>query len=178
MFNIPDKTIDQVCGNCQAACGPYQLYCKQCGWILPQALADDPNAQAFATQNVDGRPRVEVDLQWGTTFFHQDAQLYVRVMEDEALLPVPIKASPIVIGRRGGSAIPHIDLMPYGAFDLGVSRYHVRIDRANNMLQVMDLESNNGTVLNNQRLEPKLPYVLPNLSVLQLGQMILRVIFA
>jgi hypothetical protein len=178
MFTAPENTIFQICANCQSACGPYQLYCKDCGWILPQALADDPNAHAYATQNVDGSPRLEVDLQWGATFFHQDAQLYLRVMDMETLISVPIRATPIVIGRRGGSAIPHVDLMPYGAFDLGVSRYHARIDRANNMLQVTDLESNNGTVLNNQRLAPKIPYVLPNLSILQIGQMTLRVIFA
>jgi hypothetical protein len=178
MFTDQEKTSDLTCDNCHTTCHHHQLYCLRCGWILPQAIADDPDAQEYATRSLVVNPPYQVDLQWGTSFFHHDAQLYISVMDNDTLFNVPIKASPIVIGRRGGSAIPHVDLMQYSAFELGVSRYHVRIDRVSNMLQVTDLESNNGTLLNNKRLEPKLPYVLPNLSVLQLGQMILRVHFA
>ncbi len=174
-----EETLDQICANCHAACGPFQLYCRQCGWILPQALTADADAYLYATRRVDGHPaEYHGDLQWGTSYFHHDAKLFLKLPNLESLIPVPMKTTPIVIGRRGGSAIPHVDLMPYGGFDLGVSRYHVRIDRDGYTLKIADLESNNGTILNNVRLEPKIPYVLHNHAILQLGSLVLRVLFA
>jgi pSer/pThr/pTyr-binding forkhead associated (FHA) protein len=45
-------------------------------------------------------------------------------------------------------------------------------------LQIVDLNSSNGTFLNRDRLVPQVPHMLRNRAVLQLGRMMLRVKFA
>jgi len=84
---------------------------------------------------------------------------------------------PIVIGRRDPtgtedeSSVPDVDLSPYNAEELGVSRRHLLLNPASDRLQVTDLESGNGTLLNGQKLEPNRPYTLRHDDYLQLGRM-------
>jgi pSer/pThr/pTyr-binding forkhead associated (FHA) protein len=68
-----------------------------------------------------------------------------------------------------------VDLTPFGAATLGVSRRHIVIERVREVLHVTDLGSNNGTHLNRERLVPHTPYTLRNRAVLELGKLILRV---
>jgi len=84
----------------------------------------------------------------------------------------------LVIGRSVGSETVNVDLTPFSALELGVSRRHVRIDRIQDGLQVVDLESANGTYLNRTRLVPGIPHILRNRAVIQLGKLVMRVQFA
>jgi pSer/pThr/pTyr-binding forkhead associated (FHA) protein len=70
-----------------------------------------------------------------------------------------------------------VDLTPFGAKDLGVSRRHLRINRLRDSIRITDLGSSNGTFLNRDRLTPFVAYLLRNRAVLRLGKMILRVRF-
>lgn len=84
----------------------------------------------------------------------------------------------LVIGRRvEGSSDGLLDLSGLGGYHLGLSRRHVRIQRAGNGYQVIDLSSSNGTWLNDERLTPNQPYPLPSGSQLRLGRMRLFVVF-
>src|SRR5690242_19699869 len=68
----------------------------------------------------------------------------------------------ITIGRnvQGEAKRPDIDLEPYGAEGLGVSRPHVAFFVSGERLMIMDLASNNGTFLNGNRLTPNEGYRL------------------
>jgi hypothetical protein len=95
-------------------------------------------------------------------------------------IPVSLKLrvdSRLVVGRndKRQSAQPDIDLGPYGAEELGVSRQHLALHTENDNLFVTDLQSNNGTLLNDTRLEQAKPHTLKNNDVLQLGRMQLTV---
>lgn len=63
----------------------------------------------------------------------------------------------VVVGRYSQhmQEQPHIDLVPYGAFEKGVSRFHALLRRVNGELIVEDLASSNGTWLNGRRLEAR-----------------------
>ncbi|MEP7289250.1 MAG: FHA domain-containing protein [Chloroflexota bacterium] len=167
------STASQTCVNCQTVCGADELYCLFCGYILPKALKS-----VQRTQNLDGTANRNVDLQWGTGYFHDRANLYLRLVDNQQVIPVPFETRSIILGRERDGTNATIDLTPFGAREQGVSRRHVRIDRLQDFLQVVDLESANGTFINRNRIAPGVVHTLRNRAVLQLGKMILRVQFA
>jgi DNA-binding response OmpR family regulator len=79
----------------------------------------------------------------------------------------------IIIGRydKTSQSQPDIDLGGYGAEEKGVSRRHLAIRADDEQLVVIDLGSGNGTLLNNNRLDPNVPYPVKNEDKLQLGLM-------
>jgi FHA domain len=115
-------------------------------------------------------------LQWGTGYFHHRAKLSLR-LENDTAIPIPLSAKTVVLGRGIELSVEHVDLNRYRAAELGVSRRHARIDRNRDTLQIVDLDSSNGTFLNRQRLVPGVPHILRNRAILQLARLTLRVQF-
>lgn len=68
--------------------------------------------------------------------------------------PLPPTASPVRIGRDSQNADTKtdIDLSPFNAHEMGVSRAHARFERSGTRLFVRDLGSTNGTWVNGERL--------------------------
>ena len=162
------------CTNCNAPCRPDDLYCLQCGYILPHAL----NGQSDETRHFNSEQNRAADLQWGTGYFHYRARLFLHMMATGAVIPVPLNSPSVIVGRSTDTSTVDVDLTRFNGLALGISRRHVRIDRQRDYLQVTDLNSANGTFLNRDRLEPGVPHTLRNRAVLQLGSLILRVQFA
>jgi DNA-binding response OmpR family regulator len=79
----------------------------------------------------------------------------------------------VTVGRnvQGEAKRPDVDLEPYGAEGLGVSRQHMAFFITGERLMVMDLASNNGTFLNGNRLTPNEGYRLAHGDQLLLGRM-------
>jgi len=165
---------DQVCVNCSAGYDEETLYCVSCGYILPHAL-ESANEATRAMFNL--KPQ-GVDVEWGTSIFHHRARLFVTIVNRGITIPVPISSSVTILGRNTVSGTVDVDLAAYGGSTLGVSRRHLRLDRMQDIIQVTDLASINGTYLNRERLVPGVPYTLRNRAVLQLSKMVLRVQFA
>ena len=86
----------------------------------------------------------------------------------------------IEIGRGGDDdeTPPDLDLSPHHAHLLGVSRRHARINRTPAGYFVEDLNSTNGSWLNENQLVPNRKYILRNGDQLRLGQMLLLVDFS
>lgn len=169
MVNVASYT----CINCKQPCAESDLYCLHCGYILPHVV----NQQE--TKLLTSQPNSHVDTQWGTGYFHHRARLYLNTINGNFSIPVPLHSASVIVGRNKGDGSPvDIDLTPYKAVELGVSRRHARIDRLRDSLQIIDLESANGTYLNNERIPPGIPRILRNRSMLQLGKLVLRVQFA
>jgi hypothetical protein len=70
-----------------------------------------------------------------------------------------------------------VNLSPFGAFSMGVSRRHVKIRQAKNGYEIIDLDSTNGTWLNELRLVPNKPYPLTSGAQIRLGRMHLFTIY-
>jgi pSer/pThr/pTyr-binding forkhead associated (FHA) protein len=84
----------------------------------------------------------------------------------------------ILVGRKTeDTSAKMVDLTPFHAFNMGISRRHVRIQRIGNRYQVTDLYSTNGTWLNGERLAPDMPMPLPNAAQLRLGKLRLYVVY-
>lgn len=95
-------------------------------------------------------------------------------------LPTP-GVEAYVIGRSDNSSsyTPDIDLAIYSAQEKGVSRRHAVLVRYKGLVQVIDLDSVNGTFINGKRLSPQLPYNLNSgdrLSLANLDLIISRVV--
>jgi pSer/pThr/pTyr-binding forkhead associated (FHA) protein len=73
------------------------------------------------------------------------------------------KEKTFILGRASSEIKTNetlVDLTEFGALDLGISRVHAMIKQSKGKYQIIDMESSNGTWLENQRLVPKQPYPL------------------
>lgn len=79
-----------------------------------------------------------------------------------------------VLGRastKAKSGEPLVDLSEFGALELGISRVHAMIRRTKEGYQLIDLDSSNGTWLENKRLVPKQPYPLESGDRIRVGRL-------
>jgi pSer/pThr/pTyr-binding forkhead associated (FHA) protein len=83
----------------------------------------------------------------------------------------------VMLGRRDqeNNSVPHVDLTPFRAEELGVSRGHLTLSLEGNTVMVMDNHSLNGTHQNGKFLQPGQPYTLKNGDELMLGMMTIQV---
>ncbi|MCI0710736.1 MAG: FHA domain-containing protein [Chloroflexi bacterium] len=88
---------------------------------------------------------------------------------------------PITLGRnavlRDQDSVL-LDLSPYHAYSLGVSRQHARIRRVEDEYIINDLGSSNGTFLNKERLAVYQDYLLGNEASLRLGDFLIVFYYA
>jgi pSer/pThr/pTyr-binding forkhead associated (FHA) protein len=86
---------------------------------------------------------------------------------------------PIRLGRIDPKegVYPEVDLTDESAKEHGVSREHACIFRRGNIVEVEDMGSTNGTLLNGTRLAPYNPTLLNDGDQLQLGNLLIEVSF-
>lgn len=77
----------------------------------------------------------------------------------------------LIIGRTHGKAQADIDLGPYDAADAGISRQHARLLRQETNWLIEDLNSRNGTYVNNVRLTPGAPRPLKDGDIIRCSHM-------
>jgi len=164
--------VPYLCANCGSKYAAFRLYCKSCGCIMPNALS----RQEVTRLLVDNVPQ-QVNLEWGRRYFHRYARLVLRRDDSGDVIPVPLDKPPVLLGKQSINYKPTVTFGLPQADDMGVSRAHARIDRADTILSVIDLDSTNGTFLDGVRLAPQVTTTLHNHAVLQLGKLVLRVEF-
>jgi len=78
-----------------------------------------------------------------------------------------------ILGRSDSRSpyLPDIDLSTYDALEKGVSRRHAVLINYRNMIHIMDLGSVNGTLLNEERLQPDKPYPVQEGDTVSLGSL-------
>lgn len=97
--------------------------------------------------------------------------LYVGNIPDPLIVQI---GTQVILGRLSPDATqpPRLDLMPYGAYEKGVSRTHAAIRRADaGGFSIEDLGSNNGSALNGSRLVPYIASPLKSGDRLKLSQL-------
>jgi hypothetical protein len=108
----------------------------------------------------------------GSALLHEQTGVRLRVAESGAVVSVPVTAR-VVIGRSEINKIEglNIDLTPFGARVMGVSRRHAVVYRMRNSLFIEDLDSVNGSYVNGQRLTPGHPQLLHNGDEIRFGNL-------
>jgi len=127
-----------------------------------------------ADTSVD-RPRAAADSEARLSRLKRNTLLlYIEDYEEPIAVNVRRR---ITLGRytTGLGASEHIDLEPYGAFEAGVSRVHVAIERRRGQFYLEDLNSVNGTWLDGDQVEAGQQIPLRSGQLIQLGNLRLRV---
>jgi pSer/pThr/pTyr-binding forkhead associated (FHA) protein len=70
-----------------------------------------------------------------------------------------------------------VDLTPFNAYNLGVSRRHLMIQRSGKGYNAIDLFSTNGTWVNEVSLMPQYPFPLKSGSQIRLGNLRIFIVF-
>ncbi len=147
------------------------VQCQHCGEVLDS----DKTVQVDTGELRDiQRPALR------KTEFANDV-LYLYVAGAEGHAPIQHDSREMVIlGRSSTNASKGlIDLSPYHAQTLGVSRQHACIDRADTGVgfTIEDLESANGTWLNGNRLKARQIHPLRSGDHVQLGELLIFVYY-
>jgi pSer/pThr/pTyr-binding forkhead associated (FHA) protein len=85
----------------------------------------------------------------------------------------------LYIGRsaRAEQLFEGLDLSPFSGYEMGVSRLHAEISLKNEKVVIIDKGSSNGTLLNQQRLETNVAYILKHGDDISFGNMPVNVFF-
>jgi hypothetical protein len=119
------------------------------------------------------KPRETDTLEWGGM---RPWRIALRIRQLDLQLIFDL-AGQALLGRRDNekNTMPTIDLSPFRAEELGVSRGHLTMSLEGNAVIVIDNQSLNGTHLNGKFLEPGKPYTLRHGDELILGMMTIQV---
>jgi hypothetical protein len=165
-----DSSKRRECPNCGKLNHKGDVYCYACGHVL--------ETNKIGTRTFEDEQDSEAQMRWGTAHFGQFSTMMLQVRG----APRPIEVATdkeVIVGRsdQESSVHPDIDLGPYRAEELGVSRLHIILRRQENTITVSDLNSKNHTYINGQRLHPNEVRALRDGDELRLGRLTLRITF-
>jgi pSer/pThr/pTyr-binding forkhead associated (FHA) protein len=83
----------------------------------------------------------------------------------------------LLIGRNDKEETVDINLVPYGAYRLGVSRRHAQLELRQGRWFLTDLESQNGTIMNDLEIYPLVAYEIPSGTRIKFGELALTFYF-
>lgn len=131
-------------------------YCDDCGTRLPP---DDMPSPSAPPTNAEAIQPVE------------EVKLIVTATGNEFLISQDI----VLLGRESvpDSIFPEIDLTPDDPEGY-VSRRHAQIQRQDKQYTIIDLDSTNGTFVNNKRLSKDTPNPLTNGDEIRVGKTVLK----
>ena len=161
----------QECGNKELA---GVMFCSMCGASLMelggrQAILDkapDPQPPSLMGQSTSPRSSwSQIVFVIPTTRRH----LYLDLNKE------------IYVGRSAADSLhqPELNLEQDGGGNLGVSRNHavLKPDEHGDGMIILDLNSTNGTYLNQYQLPPELPYPVTHGDEIQFGNLLVHVFF-
>lgn len=161
---------EKFCPVCKNKNERTALVCIHCGASLDEVIPG-PTVTALTPEvRVDARPGIDTSVTIDDTLIPADG-IVVYVAGIDKHVSIRIEKE-VILGRNAKeSKDPMLDLTSLGGFQMGISRRHAKIRRAETGYEIIDLGSTNGTWLNGQRLAPEKPYPLTNGAQVQLGRM-------
>jgi hypothetical protein len=169
----------RTCPECGSTYHPNTVFCEECGAQLPtHAVSDAGIGRSTSSSGVSGRVMEGLGGDMLSTQAGPPPMiLFLEVLSTKRLVELhPVGASP-TLGRSDAAtaSIPTVDLSEDGGAEAGVSRRHARLLWQDGSWWLDDLNSANGTQLNDQRVTPGQPVSLNHGDVIQLGRLFLRV---
>jgi hypothetical protein len=155
----------QICPHCGTENLEGMIFCQSCGVAL--------GAVALSTRQLESD-----EQRGGTDRLGAENVLVLQLEDDEIPIMVQIRDE-IILGRmtEQGDNVTYINLTPYGAEDMGVSRRHARMLRDHKSVYLMDLKSTNGTKVNGEPLSPSVEKRLRDGDEIMLGRLRIYVYF-
>jgi len=164
-----------ICPNCNHREVAGALFCSECGAQLV-------SMNRLTTQSI-GRPSGPLSekkappLVSAPNVEGEGTSLSLYLVDSGQLLNLAGK-NDFTLGRiaEGQPVIPDVDLTPYEAFSLGVSRLHASIKIVNDKVILTDLGSSNGTRVNGQKIVPHLEYPLNHGDMIAMGKLKVQIL--
>lgn len=144
------------------------LLCEQCGADLYEALLErvsTRNLTAFQTRELPSG-----------AIAPSSNPIVAYVSGSEQPLTIERRRG-IIMGRGTLDDGIDMDMTPYGAQEMGVSRRHARFDAQSDHPTITDLNSTNGTFINESRIPANQAVVLHSGDEVRIGRMVLRLYF-
>lgn len=164
-----------LCHSCRNQNMQGAIFCLTCGSsLLPQDRKRDTTAMLGARSSARSLPHSASQACLAPP--PGERRIRATVINNGRHINLPL-AVPVLIGRQDSARgfFPDLDLNNDGGYDSGVSRRHARISIKGDAAFVEDLESANGTFINDQRVQPRTPQQLKTSDELRLGSLILRI---
>ncbi len=167
-----------VCPNCNHQNIPGSIFCSECGSRLvskeehiTQSIKQTPS-DMLATELPQPR-----SIPPTTPDEETDTYISLLIVETGQVLHLAGR-NEFTIGRisEGQPILPDVDLTPYNAFNLGVSRLHVSMKITQTGIIVTDLGSSNGTRVNGQKIVPHIEYPINHGDTIAIGKLKLKVL--
>ncbi len=165
-----------TCPQCQNEEYPGAFFCSECGAQLAYHSASniETTIHTSTTQSSlkasQPTPRYKIAPE-------ESFALYL--IEEETFLP-SVDQIKLTLGREtpGQVITPDIDLSAYDAYKKGVSRLHatIKLSDNNSEAHIIDLDSENGTRVNGNRIPANSEVPLHNNDIITLGKLKIQVI--
>lgn len=160
-----------ICPNCEHDNPDILSHCLKCDTPLDQRTVSPHTIHVSSAM----REMIDAILQ-ETVLVLTPESVTFRVGERFVTTPIGNK---VFLGSDSAMTLPSfVDLSPYIDIHFGVSRLHAAIVRYDDHhFQVMDLDSTNGTAIDDVVLQPFHLYHLEDEATLNIGKCELRVIY-
>ncbi len=152
------------------------IFCPECGaYLLPEEKADTDPMEA--AQIKWPKEPDESKAKAPTLATIRPLTIRLCIGRDRARVLEVSLVKPVRLGRNDPADLvfPEVDLTAGYGRQYGVSRQHACIFQRGESVEVQDLASTNGTLLNGERLAPYVPEPLKDGDYLQLGKLLIEV---
>jgi len=172
-MNSSDGLFCQVC---KIQNVPGALECAFCSAPLITGEPERPTTLGVSETLAEGIPN------WANVQIDSGSSTKILLLVDHSADPLSVEpGEPFILGRnleklKGNKGESIIDLSPFEAYDKGVSRRHALVQPAGSEYLITDLDSTNGTWVNQHRIIPGRFYPLEMNSEIRLGHLLLRLI--
>ena len=162
-----------ICPACSHSMLGSPVFCTACGILLTL-----PDSDTLIVKSTKRKVAAKPQKSGMSTQADQSRTIeaYIRMAMPTITL-TPEQA--ITLGHSTGAEERHpdVDLTDYNALEDGVSRLHAALRLADDMLQVTDLGSTNGTFLNSQPVSANQWHIVRDGDELRLGKLVMTLHF-
>jgi len=171
MMTEQQKSI-VICNHCEHENRAGALICSRCNRLIvtPGAANKTVRLSKEEATNLTKRSTAELKAIKVDGRIHE---VRLRVAGYHQVITAPLTTGTLMLGREDPTRdiFPDIDLTPFEASKNGISRCHAILRRENDALYVQDLNSSNGTFINERPTKPNHPHRLYHGDVLRLGKL-------
>jgi hypothetical protein len=169
-----------LCPNCQHKELPGALFCSECGTQLVSLdILNTRSIQKTPSEALRGEFKIPEPAPRARGSLQTEPSLSLHIIDSGQILHLADR-SEFTLGRtiEGQPILPDIDLSPFDAFTLGVSRLHAALRVVNHEVVITDLGSSNGTRVNGQKIVPHVDYPVNHGDIISLGKLKIQVLIS
>lgn len=166
-----------ICPNCQHKELPGALFCSECGAQLVTIDVLNTRSIKKTTSDLLESPTEIPEVGFAKSSKSNEPSISLHIVDSGQVIHLRERKD-FTLGRtvEGQPILPDVDLSPFDAFSLGVSRLHATLRIVNRDVVVTDLGSSNGTRVNGQKIVPHVDYPINHGDIIALGKLKIQVI--